>query len=160
MLGNVINSINRRPLVHMARLIYYRSISGRQFANTTIPQSTALNDESFQKRAFRYHQNFSKKNEEFQMHKNTYLTTFLLCLFEYKMFRRKWRVYSKESTENGELVVVEPGLRISNLPFYSMEYGSCTKLACMMCHNLSRFILVVITFCLKQEIPLNHLGGV
>ena len=77
-----------------------------------------------QNQAFQYHQNFSRKNEEFQMHKNTYLTTFLLCLFGYEMYRRKWRVYSKESTENGELVVVEPGLEIPNLPIYSMEQVS------------------------------------
>ena len=58
------------------------------------------------------------------MHKNTYLTTFLLCLFGYETYRRKWRVYSKESTENGKLVVVEPGLEIPNLPLYSMEQVS------------------------------------
>ncbi|KAJ6215991.1 hypothetical protein RDWZM_010491 [Blomia tropicalis] len=40
------------------------------------------------------------------------------------MYRCKWRVYSKESTENGELVFVEPRLKISNLPFYLMEQVS------------------------------------
>ncbi|KAI2795542.1 hypothetical protein BLOT_016511, partial [Blomia tropicalis] len=58
------------------------------------------------------------------MHKNTYLTTFLLCLFGYEMYRRKWRVYSKESTENGKLIVLEPELEIPNLPIYSMEQVS------------------------------------
>ena len=40
------------------------------------------------------------------------------------MYRCKWRVYSKELTENGELVFVEPGLEILNLPIYSMEQVS------------------------------------
>ncbi|KAI2796145.1 hypothetical protein BLOT_016067 [Blomia tropicalis] len=40
------------------------------------------------------------------------------------MYRCKWRVYSKELTENGELVFVEPGLEILNLPIYSMKQVS------------------------------------
>ena len=40
------------------------------------------------------------------------------------MYRCKWRVYSKELTENSELVFVEPGLEILNLPIYSMEHVS------------------------------------
>ncbi|KAI2796144.1 hypothetical protein BLOT_016066 [Blomia tropicalis] len=68
MLGNIIKLINRTPLVKMARLIYYQSISGRQFVNTTMPQigHKALDDKSIQNQAFQYHQNFNKRMKNFK----------------------------------------------------------------------------------------------
>ena len=59
------------------------------------------------------------------------------------MYCCKWRVYSKELTENGELVFVEPGLEILNLPIYSMEQVSKHN---NVMYDVSQFVKI-------------HLGG-